>query len=103
MVMLKGYVHMVDFFSRIPWWTLEPRSELVNEGALCLADPGKEYVIYLPEGGSAAAKLEPGHYRAQRFNPRTGKYSRLPDADAAEWKSPEAETGADWILHLWKK
>ncbi len=30
MVMLKGYAHMVDFFTAIPWWTLEPDDGLVG-------------------------------------------------------------------------
>jgi len=101
MIMLKGYTHLVDFFSRVPWWKLEPRPELVNESTLCLADPGKQYVVYVLAGGSTALKLQPGHYRAQWFNPRTGNYSRLPDVKGAEWKSPEAENNADWVLHLW--
>jgi len=30
MVMLKGYGHLVDFFTAIPWWTLEPDDGLVG-------------------------------------------------------------------------
>src|SRR6266850_5666416 len=37
MVMLKGYEHMVDFFTSFEWWKTEPHDELVNNGAYCLA------------------------------------------------------------------
>jgi hypothetical protein len=121
MVMLKGYAHLADFFSRIAWWKLEPSPDWVQERGLCLADPGREYVIYLPEGGSATIILDAAIYYAQWFNPRTGKYSRLPNVDTTKWKapkteskadsvlricdwqSPEAENKADWVLHVRKR
>jgi hypothetical protein len=116
MLMLKSYAHMVDFFTRIRWWELEPRPDWGQPGGLCLADGGKEYVIYLPAGGSTTVILDAAVYHAQWFNPRTGKYSRLPDVDTSkwkapstekktalrlcDWKSPEAENSEDWVLHL---
>ena len=48
MVMLKGYGHMVDFFTSFEWWKTEPHDELVNNGAYCLAKPGEIYAVYLP-------------------------------------------------------
>lgn len=36
---------------------LVPRSDLASTG-YCLASPGKEYLVYLPEGGAATVKLE---------------------------------------------
>ena len=48
MVMLKGYEHMVDFFTSFEWWKTEPHDELVNNGAYCLAKPGEIYAVYLP-------------------------------------------------------
>lgn len=102
MVMLEGYAHMVDFFGQIPYWTMEPRNDLVNDAALCLAEPGKRYVAYLPEGRATTIQLEPGDYSAAWFNPRTGETSELPNVRAGEggWASPEAPDGGDWALHL---
>jgi CubicO group peptidase (beta-lactamase class C family) len=31
MVMLQGYGHLVDFFTSIPWWTLNPDDELIGQ------------------------------------------------------------------------
>jgi hypothetical protein len=41
--MLKGYEHLVDFFTGFEWWKTEPHDELVNNGAMCLATPGEIY------------------------------------------------------------
>ena len=45
MIMLKGYEHMVDFFTSFEWWKTEPHDELVNNGAYCLAKPGETYDV----------------------------------------------------------
>ena len=63
MVMLKGYEHMVDFFTSFEWWKTEPHDELVTSGAYCLAKPGEIYAVYLPKGGQVTVKLDPGRYR----------------------------------------
>jgi hypothetical protein len=119
MVMLRGYATMREFFERFPWWKLEPRPDLVSgesralpvveDGkpiapALCLADPGRRYVIYLRQGGTATVKLEETGYRVVRFNPRTGVTAKLPDANGgASWTSPLMPDTEDWALVLDKK
>src|SRR2546425_8095048 len=50
--------HMVDFFTSFEWWKTEPHDELVNNGAFCLAEPGKLYAVYLPTGGAVTLRLE---------------------------------------------
>jgi hypothetical protein len=100
MVMLKGYAHMVDFFTGFEWWKTEPHDELVTSGAFCLAQPGKLYAVYLPMGGSVTVKLEPGRYQASWFNARNGETSGLAVADGALWSSPAAPDSGDWALLL---
>ena len=34
MILLKGYEHMVDFFTSFDWWKTEPHDELVNNWSL---------------------------------------------------------------------
>jgi hypothetical protein len=62
--MLVGYAHIVDFFTSFEWWKTSPHDELVNNGAFCLAEPGRLYVTYLPHGGhgdrEARARTVPG-------------------------------------------
>ncbi len=100
MVMLKGYGYMVDFFTRLPWWTLEPGPDLAEAPARCHADPGRLYVLYLPEGKRTAVRLEPGRYAAKWYNPRTGAYTPLPWAEGPAWSSPAPPDRGDWALLL---
>jgi hypothetical protein len=100
MNMLKGYAYMVDFFSRIKWWKTDPCDDLVNNGSFCLAEPGRLYVIYLPNGGNVTARLEPGCYEAKWFNPRSGDYLAIPAAEGPVWTSAEAPDGGDWAILL---
>jgi hypothetical protein len=100
MMMLKGYAHMVRFFTRIEWWKADPHDDLVNNGAFCLAESGKFYVIYLPNGGNVTARLDPGRYEARWFNPRRGDYSPATIAEGTVWTSPAAPDGEDWAILL---
>jgi hypothetical protein len=98
MIMLPGYAHMVQFFANFEWWKAEPHDELVNNGAFCLAETGKFYVVYLPRGGDVSVKLESGRYQVRWFNPRTGGYSIARIAEGVTWASPEASDEEDWVL-----
>jgi hypothetical protein len=101
MVMLKGYAHMVRFFTNFEWWKTDPHDELVNHGAFCLAEPAKLYAVYMPRGGDVTVTLEPGRYEARWFNPRTGEYSTASvPAEGPKWTSPAAPDRGDWVLRL---
>jgi Protein of unknown function (DUF4038)/Domain of unknown function (DUF5060)/Putative collagen-binding domain of a collagenase len=107
MVLLRGYAHIVEFFTGFAWWTTEPHDDLVNGGAWCLADPGRVYAVYLPMGRTVHVRLLPGKYEARWLNPRTGKVDALPaveqgGADAAPWAAPEPPDHGDWALLLTK-
>ena len=106
MVMLKGYEHLVDFFTQFQWWKTEPHDELVNNGAYCLAQPGEVYAVYLPKGGEVTIRLERGNYEARWFNGFTGETISLPPVEGPLWTSPKAPTppsGMDWALLLQKR
>ena len=119
MTMLVGYGRMRDFFERFAWWQLEPRPDRVSgeskalpviEGgtpiapALCLAEPGRRYVIYLRAGGTATVQLAAGAYRVERFNPRTGVALKLlPVSGGAKWTSPLMPATEDWVLLIERK
>ena len=100
MVMLKGYAHMVDFFTSFEWWKTEPHDELANNGAYCLAQPGGIYAVYLPNGGDVTITLAPGRYQAAWFSAFTGEWVALPPAEGPQWKSPQAPGWLDWALLL---
>jgi hypothetical protein len=50
-----------------------PHNDLAST-QYCLANPGKEYLVYLPDGGKVTVDLsqEPGAFAVEWFNPRTG-------------------------------
>jgi Protein of unknown function (DUF4038)/Domain of unknown function (DUF5060) len=102
-VMLKGYEHMVDFFTSFDWWQTEPHDELVNNGAYCLAKPGEIYAVYLPKGGDVTVRLEPGSYEAVWFSAFTGERIPLPPVEGPAWTSPIAPGWLDWALLLQKR
>jgi|GEM_PF-4272748 len=95
MTMLDGYAHMVEFFTGLDWWKLEPHDELVDGGAMCLAEPGRCYVVYQPQGKAAVLKPAQGRYAARRFDPRTGRYTDLGQVSGPEWTCPASPDGGD--------
>jgi hypothetical protein len=100
MAMLKGYAHMVDFFMSFEWWKTEPRNDLIDSSAFCLAQPGSLYALYLPTGRSVKVKLEPGNYRVTWFNARDGRTFPGSVASGPVWVSPEAPDHGDWAVLL---
>jgi len=100
MILLRGQAHMVDFFTSFEWWKTEPHDELADNGALCLAAPGKLYAVYLPFGGSVTLQLAPGRYAPTWFNARNGRQLTLPPAEGPRWTSPPAPEHGDWALLL---
>ena len=100
MTMLEGYAHIVECFTGLEWWRMDPHDELVTGGAYCLAEPGRQYLVYLPEGGRTTLKLAEGRYRASWFDPRTGKAQEIGVASGPEWSSPPREKTQDWAIIL---
>jgi hypothetical protein len=100
MVMLRGYEHLVEFFTSFEWWKTEPHDELVTRGAYCLAKPGELYAVYLPKEGEVTVKLEPGTYEASWFSAFTGEVIPLPPASGPSWKSPKTPGWLDWAILL---
>ena len=100
--MLNGYAHMVDFFTSFEWWKTEPHDELVNNGAYCVAEPGRAYAVYLSKGGKVTVALQPGRYRAEWFSAMTGEVVPIGTVDGPSWTSPAAPDKNDWALLLRK-
>lgn len=82
MTMLKYYKIMKDIFEKTEYWKLTPANQLVSFGNLCLAEEGKQYLIYsrvqhcrlyLPAGQK---------YKVWKINPSTGETEQLADADS---------------------
>jgi hypothetical protein len=100
MTMLQGYAHLAACFGRLQWWKMEPHDELVDGGHYCLAEPGRQYLVYLPAGGRAHVELAQGRYRAEWFNPRTGEVLPIGPVRGPRWTSPAAADEEDWAVLL---
>ncbi|NLT78123.1 MAG: DUF4038 domain-containing protein [Planctomycetes bacterium] len=46
MVMLEGYGHIVDFFTALPWWRLEPDSDFFETRSTSVVDTDLTHVVY---------------------------------------------------------
>ena len=94
--------YMNDFFrTKTRFWELESRPALfANKPGL--ADPGKEYIIYLPSGGSQNVNLTSagGIFEVEWFNPRTGETTPGGEAQGGASRTFTAPDSKDWVLHL---
>jgi len=66
--------HTVSFSRRMDLRKATPRPDLASTG-FCLAQPGREYLVYLPEGKSVKVDLSgaAGALKAEWFDPSTGE------------------------------
>jgi hypothetical protein len=96
---------MFDFMERIPYWTMSPHNELVDSGKVCLANPGKEYVIYAESGGVVSVDLSSvsGVLSVEWLNPSTGERiaaGTVPGGAHQSFTPPFETADSDWVLHL---
>ena len=92
--------YAMDLLSTLDFWKMSPHNEVVagNKETYCLAEPGKQYLIYLPEGGDVSLMLPEGYYHSSWFNPYnalTLKTQRLTGGSTLKIKAPNNN---DWVL-----
>ncbi|MCC6391206.1 MAG: hypothetical protein IT167_11440 [Bryobacterales bacterium] len=80
---------------------MTPRNELASS-RYCLANPGKEYLVYLPEGGEVSLDLAAaaGELEVEWFNPRTSAVIKGAGVRGGARRSLRAPFGGDAVLHL---
>jgi hypothetical protein len=92
---------LYEFFTAQPFERMQP-FEGIQGNAVALAEPGENYVIYLPQGGKVTVDLgaAPHQWNATWFNPRDGRSaqpSTVAGGQASEFQAPDE---LDWVLHL---
>lgn len=63
----------------VSFWRLVPNDAALAEAdrsVYCLAEAGREYVVYFAGGGSACIELPSGRYRVRWFDPRLGTFEQ---------------------------
>ena len=97
------YVEVLEnFLGGLEHWRLRPMNGLVNDGSLCRADPGREYVVYRQGGGPISLDLADaaGELALEWLDPRTGARQggkAVPGGARLELACPDER---DWALHL---
>ena len=93
---------MHDLLGSLAYWKLKPDHAVVNTGSLCLADPGREYVVYRQSGGTIAIDL-PGAgpaFQAEWLDPRTGARKPATAVEGRVKRTFACPDARDWVLHL---
>jgi hypothetical protein len=97
------FKHLRDFFEATQFWVLEPSDELVSPG-YCLANRGKEYVVFQNKAQAFSLRLEglSGPAHAQWFHPFTGEYREAgtPSNGTTRWTSPQTWGDGPVALHV---
>jgi len=88
-----------DFTQALPFWRMTPQPELSSTG-VCLAEAGRVYAAYAPEGGEVELDLTgaKGRLRGRWFDPRGGERGQGFAVAGGERQSFQAPDGNDWVL-----
>ena len=81
---------------------MNPHNSLVagSTEAYCLSEPGKQYVVYAPIGGTVKLDLGSvsGAFDYKWLNPRTGSYQGNGVFGSGSVQTVVAPTNQDWVL-----
>lgn len=89
-----------DIFESLPFYAMKPAQQLVSRG-FCLAQPGKQYLVYLPEGGAVDLKLEGGAYNILWIS-GTDPCTRRSGGQTNSGAQLTAPDEGDWLAYLWR-
>lgn len=105
--------HLATFFKKVKWWDMKPLPELVSDSPqpFCLANPGKEYVVYLRYGGMIHLDMgetaEGKQFNFYWYNPATGESTsgkKVTGGRKVQFTAPGMYPGtleySDWVLHV---
>lgn len=89
------------YAERINLAAMAPHGEL-SSTQYCLADTGKEYLVYQPKSGEAfSVELEQGAYRCEWFNPAKGESGKNGSVNASagpqQFKAPFESDAVLWL------
>jgi len=89
------------FAGRMDLAKTRPAGELASSG-YCLANPGREYLVYLPEGGSVSVDLSAasGELAVEWFNLTTGEGASASPVTGGAKRELTAPFAGDAVLYL---
>ena len=94
--------YYATFISQTDFRSMNPAQHLVTSPTLCLAKPGREYVVYAPDGGGVPLNLrgQSGSFAVTLLDPRTGGTTTLPPIAGGAWRSLVAPAGNDYVFRV---
>ena len=92
--------YAMDLLSTLEFWKMKPHNEVVagSKEAYCLAELDKQYLIYLPEGGTLSLKLPQGLYQSNWFNPQNAVTHITQSLSGGSTIKINAPNNNDWVL-----
>jgi hypothetical protein len=93
--------HTRRLAERVDLATLVPRPELAST-RYCLAQPGAEYLVYLPDGGDVTVDLSasPGKLAVAWCDPATGTHTAHGEVEGGASRTFKAPFAGHAVLHL---
>jgi len=92
----------IDALQQFKYWKMNPANELVkgSDEAYCLAEYGKQYIVYAPNGGMIRMNLPGANagLNAEWLDPRTGENRPIGTIDASSLYQIQAPDNSDWVL-----
>ncbi len=104
----------LDFFknNKVPFWKMTSNDSLISsKGDYVLAEEGKNYVVFLKNGGVSTLNLKDhsGEYSVMWYNPRTGgelkkgKVKTIKGTGKQSLGTPPKDKDKDWVVWVTKK
>jgi hypothetical protein len=94
-----GYT--LSYANRMDLASMTPRDDLAST-SFCLANPGTEYLVYLPDGGEVTVDLSDASAMldVEWFNPNTGETTSAEAAVGGESREFKAPFSGDAVLYI---
>ena len=92
---------LFEFIVTVPYWEMRPDNSVVSAG-YALVNPGKDYLVYLPSGGSVTVNLAAlsKSLGVKWYDPKTGLYSGHSTTIGGGNKAFTAPFSGDAVLYI---
>lgn len=96
--------HTRTMANRMNLADMTPRNDLAST-QFCLANPGREYLVYLPEGGEVTVDLTAatGTMRVEWMRPVEGAITSGAATTGGDRRTLRAPFGGDAVVYMWRK
>jgi hypothetical protein len=105
MRMLEKYQAIYTLMTSFEWWKMEPHNELVHLQTLCLAEPGRQYLVWLRHDWrrNTTLLLAPGKYHAEWCDPFSARRQEIGLIEGGELAFDHPpEGGGPWAIAIRK-